>query len=842
MMTRRTRLNNPYIAGRAVSRPGDFFDREDILRQVEAELSAPEQNAIVLFGQRRMGKTSILLQLQRCLPAPPFLPVYFDLMSCASQPLGQVLFEIASTIAADAGMAPLEPEQFDDRGAYFRHTFLPALYEALGEERAPVILLDEFDVLDTAEEQLPPTAAARSFFPYLRGLLDGEPRLKFVFVVGRRAEELSIDVKEVFKTTLSHWVTVLDEPGARDLIATAERQGTLTFAPDAPDRIMALTGGHPYLTQLLCHILWNNAHAPRQSGVPLIDLAAIEEAATKSLEVGENVFEWIWGGLPPAERVICAAIAASTDEQSAVTEEHLTRLLQDHGVRILTGELEQAPSTLVRREMLRQLDAGYQFFIELMRRWVAANKPLARVKEERDRVEPLADQLYRSARVCYQQGELEDAHNLIAQALRRNPNHLQARLLLGQVLLDQGLLDAGVRELEEAYRYDEQAARYPLIRMLFAQGEEFERSQQYDSALLAYERVLKIDPFDQVAQEKKARVEKLHQKQQAVERAQTFEQHHEWGRAIEIYRQLERQYPQERRWRDAIELARIKRLLVSNQGSAAQSKPSELDLSLQGDVQPPPWRRVYFRTLSWVLLGSAVIVSLGGYLAYRSISSSRIGAVATASAAPSLTAVPNTPVTLPTLARPSATSLPSAPSSTRPAATSPPTTLPVPTLVTQSPQPSPSFTAVPPTVVPPTVVPPTVVPPTVVPPTNTVTNTLIITPTDVLPTDVPPTDVPPTDIPPTDIPPTDVPPTDVPPTDVPPTDVPPTPAASTIDSAPFLNLFNPLKPSGLPHRFCGVEKAWRGPTPSKPPPQNHCGGPLVVTLAAVWRGDTSAWT
>ncbi|MBC8078366.1 MAG: ATP-binding protein, partial [Chloroflexales bacterium] len=83
-------LTNPYIAGRAVGQQRGFYGRDDILRLIEVRLRSPDQSAVVLYGQRRIGKTSILLQLQRRLPSPPFVPVYFDLMDRARQRLGQV--------------------------------------------------------------------------------------------------------------------------------------------------------------------------------------------------------------------------------------------------------------------------------------------------------------------------------------------------------------------------------------------------------------------------------------------------------------------------------------------------------------------------------------------------------------------------------------------------------------------------------------------------------------------------------------------------------------------------------------------------------------------------------
>lgn len=55
---------NPYIVGNSVGGSQAFVGREDILRNVRDILNNPRQNAILLHGQRRIGKTSILGELE----------------------------------------------------------------------------------------------------------------------------------------------------------------------------------------------------------------------------------------------------------------------------------------------------------------------------------------------------------------------------------------------------------------------------------------------------------------------------------------------------------------------------------------------------------------------------------------------------------------------------------------------------------------------------------------------------------------------------------------------------------------------------------------------------------
>ncbi|MBL8044915.1 MAG: ATP-binding protein [Anaerolineales bacterium] len=243
-------MNNPYIAGAPLRAGKAFFGRQDILQWAMQELRNPASNALVLFGQRRIGKTSLLLQLQGGLPREAFLPIYFDLQDQAKRPLNQMLLDLVDTISERAGLELPKPAVPDDRGVWFRRLFLPEFYKQFGEARRLVFLFDEFDVLDqAAQANLPPTAAANAFFEFLRRLMGEDPRPAFVFVVGRRAEDMNIDFTATFKSSLVREVWTLDADSAEKLVRQAEANGSLKFTDDAVQRVLALTNSHPYLTQ-----------------------------------------------------------------------------------------------------------------------------------------------------------------------------------------------------------------------------------------------------------------------------------------------------------------------------------------------------------------------------------------------------------------------------------------------------------------------------------------------------------------------------------------------------------------------------------------------------------------
>jgi hypothetical protein len=75
------RIDNPYKAGIPLRIPGDtlFVGRRDIAQQLEAALSKNEgQPPFLMYGDRRMGKSSTLLQLPRLLSSR-YISVFFNL-------------------------------------------------------------------------------------------------------------------------------------------------------------------------------------------------------------------------------------------------------------------------------------------------------------------------------------------------------------------------------------------------------------------------------------------------------------------------------------------------------------------------------------------------------------------------------------------------------------------------------------------------------------------------------------------------------------------------------------------------------------------------------------------
>jgi tetratricopeptide (TPR) repeat protein len=495
---------NPYVAGNPLKGEKGFFGRQDILEWVTQELRNPGTNALVLSGQRRIGKTTLLRRLEDTLPQDRFLPIYFDLQDQAGHPLGQVLFDLVDTITGRNNSEFFPPKSFDDRGRFFCDTFLPQLYQTLGENCRLVLLLDEFDVLDKpTERELPEKAAAKALFPFLRRLMGEDPRLAFVFVVGRRTDDLSVDFTTTFKGSLVREIWVLDRASAKSLVLQAEANNTLRFTDQAVERILSLTNGHPYLTQLLCQRIWERAYTEQPTTPPMIDIQEVDRAVADALETGKQALTWLWDGLSPAEKIYASALAEAADEEKEViSEDQVIRVLTANAPRLRTREVEMAPHDLVKRRVLEKevsREGEYHFAVELFRRWVRQNKPLRDVKNELDRIDPLAEEIFNVGHRMFRKREWEGSVRYFQDALKINPHHIHARLHLGEALLELEQTSQAVIELEMVYKQEQEQSRLPLARALIAHAKVQQQKENEAEALNACERALEISPNEQEA-------------------------------------------------------------------------------------------------------------------------------------------------------------------------------------------------------------------------------------------------------------------------------------------------------------------------------------------------------
>jgi tetratricopeptide (TPR) repeat protein len=477
-----------------------FFGREDVFSWIERSLTGKYvDHILVLHGQRRVGKTSVLKQIPNFLP-DKYIQVFFDLQGRTGTTLDRFLWWIASeivrTIKREIGISLPKPDltTFADI-EYLINEFLPSLQPILGE-KVVLLTFDEFDTLDRPEIQ---QVLARPLIAYLRRLMEMDG-LSFIFSIGSsgdKLENMQASYTDFFKSALYRKISFLTRDDCHRLI-TKPVEGVIEYEKEAVDQIVKISSGHPYFTQLMCHELFSRC---QKTGIREISGKDVEAVLEDVVERGTVNLKFVWDEASDLEKWILAALA----QMDGSSDQELTQTLEAQGVHFSDSNLN---SSLIHLQDKDVLTKDNRFVIHLMRMWLVANRPMDRVREELVEVNPIADRFIEIGDEYRNRGQNQAAIENYQQALNDDEGNLKAQTRIGTIYLEQGDYSEAVTAFETAMKIDEEdvVARSGYCDAVLALGEAAQSGGKSDEALDMYQAILVVNPAHTDARKRMAAI------------------------------------------------------------------------------------------------------------------------------------------------------------------------------------------------------------------------------------------------------------------------------------------------------------------------------------------------
>jgi hypothetical protein len=369
----------PFVTGTPLRSSEMFVGRQDVFRFVrEHMVGAYQNNVIVLHGQRRTGKTSILYRLREEL-ADSHVAVLVDMQGKAARGTADFLYALSDDIAYTLEHYGLFVD-LPDRAEYeespelaFRSRFLRTVVDRL-DHRNLLLMFDEFEELQQRVEDghLEP-----GIFSFLRNLMQHEPRVDFLFSGTHKLEELGAGYWSIlFNIAAYKRITFLDPGEVRRLVTEPVAPQGMEYDPLAIDRIVQVTAGHPYFTQVVCHEMVAFHNEIERS---YMTVTCVDQVLERIIERGEAHFKYIWSGATPEEQWTMVALAdLLPDAEAAATPAQVTEELARKGHSLPEDALLHALVHLQARDILARSgpqSSLYRFRIDLIRRWIAATRP-----------------------------------------------------------------------------------------------------------------------------------------------------------------------------------------------------------------------------------------------------------------------------------------------------------------------------------------------------------------------------------------------------------------------------------------------------------------------------------
>lgn len=343
----------PYYVGRWV-RGSNHYGRERLIDY----LLQTDESAIWLVGTRRMGKTSLLRQLEWLTGGTDsrYVPLFWDLQGCRNvRELSDELFFTLEDVAGRFEAQGIAVADFAGKDAL---QILRMLARVLHEkDKRLLLLVDEAEVLiDIAHADPAWVARLRRAFQ--------DTRLRTIMTSTLVLAQLNRFSGQwntspfLFGFSMTNLAKLADD-ASRALIRQTQADRPVAAADGVVDDILVHTNGQPYLMQYLCQRLFE----PDERGGGYLRLITEQDLVTDHILAG--LFQVDFQHLTRSERRLLLAVADLT----VAKESELLAALSDlppHRIRKFLYGME-------RLGYLRQVFGQWAVGNEFLRRWVTDN-------------------------------------------------------------------------------------------------------------------------------------------------------------------------------------------------------------------------------------------------------------------------------------------------------------------------------------------------------------------------------------------------------------------------------------------------------------------------------------
>ena len=265
---------NPYIAGAPVRNEKMFYGREKLLQRV---LNTLPNNSLMLHGPRRIGKTSLLHQLQKRLetntaPERDYVPVFIDLQGVREErffhTLMQDICETCRPLLNEHFKIETQSHEYSARefSADLKH-MLTQLQKRSNKKIKLVLLFDEVDTLN---------AYSARTNQQLRGIFMKSFAENLVAVLAGSY------IRKQWESEGSPWYNFFEEIAVPPLEAEEARAlicgpvaGIFSYEPQALEHILVLSKCEPYRIQRLCVNVINRLIEAKRRRATVRDVQAV---------------------------------------------------------------------------------------------------------------------------------------------------------------------------------------------------------------------------------------------------------------------------------------------------------------------------------------------------------------------------------------------------------------------------------------------------------------------------------------------------------------------------------------------------------------------------------------
>ena len=370
--------SDPYSLEPVISE-SELVGRKDLLNRLIGTAQATSVGSAIIYGQKRVGKTSIARALQSHLKDEQgYIVVYLEggdyvepNPNATISRLGKALCrEIRS---ADTRVSSIALPEFNEALSPLVE-YLNQVLSVLPEYKI-IFILDEFDELPI--ELYMHGAVGDSFFLTIRSI-SSRQRIGFIVVGSEKMAHVIDSQGDKLNKWKVHQVDYFtretDWPDYCDLVRRPVCND-LNFTDGALQVIHSATSGNPYFTKLICQQILYTAIQRRDNYIT--DYEVNQAIETESNQIEKNAFQHFWedgifaSGQTGIEksvrrRKILIAVSDTLLSDGVASVEKITQHTLCKDIHSLAADLAE----FVTRKVLVEKTQGYEFKVNFFGQWL----------------------------------------------------------------------------------------------------------------------------------------------------------------------------------------------------------------------------------------------------------------------------------------------------------------------------------------------------------------------------------------------------------------------------------------------------------------------------------------
>jgi len=493
-------LKNPYITTRFVS-GGDFFNREEEISQILTSLESEDDNVIIIEGQKRIGKTSLLRHLEQriLIRLPQENSQEFGIVQTQTQTYFPIFLNMETYLGKTDALINFQSAIIKDIEKFFKISFPDQdLFEpdqlilyvsnTLKEKKLTgIILFDEFDLLSTQT-----SVEVINILNWLNEvfIITRSQQLKWILSFGKKLSRLTVSYDPIVKSRIPVRLSLFDKEWTEQILKSPK---LFQFQTNAIAEIYSLTRGHPLLVQAFGSSLFRDIYI--EENRTTIKVSDVHNITRKVLNDRSSAILSIVR-VPEVEKNLLLAISILRQDKGKIANlKSITEILGQQKISIKIEEVTMAVNHLKNWEILKGDSQSLNFIVPLIQRWIYENWSFVskeNIEEFSDFNQELAENRYQIAKRAEERQMYDQAKINYEQAIDYFPAHLDS--WEGLLRLEQDLLEQ-IKILEKLYSLKPTEYRKKLQNLRQRYAQQLEQNQDLIGAAKQFCKLENIADF-----------------------------------------------------------------------------------------------------------------------------------------------------------------------------------------------------------------------------------------------------------------------------------------------------------------------------------------------------------